>query len=475
MLKRIAKYDWLVVGLFALLYFGILCAKSYSWLNASGDSGDWLAGSTIWMNVQPFGSPVFILLGHLVHFLVPNHLVLGMEFGLNVLPSAITVSMTYIILKKLTSVKHAFIGALILCSAALFMAQSTILDEFALATMFVTIALWFYLNGKKKLTALFLGLASGVNIICVVISVIWFLYHWKEIKQWANALWIWFAVGVVPYSMVLILMYLPVPRLIAGSLSFGSIDNYLGSSGTVGSISWYGFLTRFPQGMAILIISLGFALVPLFVGLKKPFSKLIWLMIGLVGFNLWIYFTDSDPSTWHFLPFTFPMLVILCVLGMFALKGKFDKIVIYGATVMLVVNAIFLNANVLTNQNPKASRLIEEFKSLPAGSAVVICYGGNYGLGIDYAIAQGTDIIPIFYSALKPTDTYYKKGAYYQGYLKWVNATYNVQGNNTIEQVEYLLSQGRKVYISTPTITPYWQGVFQYQGSSDLAPVTGVN
>ena len=289
MLKRIAKYDWLVVGLFALLYFGILCAKSYSWLNASGDSGDWLAGSTIWMNVQPFGSPVFILLGHLVHFLVPNHLVLGMEFGLNVLPSAITVSMTYIILKKLTSVKHAFIGALILCSAALFMAQSTILDEFALATMFVTIALWFYFNGKKKLTALFLGLASGVNIICVVISVIWFLYHWKEIKQWANALWIWFAVGVVPYSMVLILMYLPVPRLIAGSLSFGSIDNYLGSSGTVGSISWYGFLTRFPQGMAILIISLGFALVPLFVGLKKPFSKLIWLMIGLVGFNLWIY------------------------------------------------------------------------------------------------------------------------------------------------------------------------------------------
>jgi hypothetical protein len=129
----------------------------------------------------------------------------------------------------------------------------------------------------------------------------------------------------------------------------------------------------------------------------------------------------------------------------------------------------------LTNQNPKATLLEEELKSLPAGSAVVICYGGNYGLGFDYAYSQGTDIIPIFFSADKPTTTSYKKSSMYQDYLKWVNAKYDIQGSNCQEQVEYLLSQGRPVFISTPTITPYWQGVFQYQGVSDLAPVTGVN
>jgi hypothetical protein len=130
---------------------------------------------------------------------------------------------------------------------------------------------------------------------------------------------------------------------------------------------------------------------------------------------------------------------------------------------------------VLTNQNPKATTLISELKSLPSGSAVVTTSGGNYGLGMNYAMAQGVDVFPVFYSGDKPTDTEYIRNYRYQSYIEWVNVKFNLAGINTLSQVQFLLSQGRDVYWLMPTVTPYWEGTFQTVGDGDIQKIVGVN
>lgn len=466
-MRFLVKRGWLVVLIVSLIYYGVLCSKQYVWLFASGDSGDWLASSIIWMNSQPYGSPLYVLLGKLIYLIMPNNLVIGMTFILSVLPASIAVTATYLITKKLTdNIKYAFISALIILGASVFLTQATILEEYAISSMFITLALLAYVYNKKKLTILFLALGSAIHIICVATSIIWIFvicFKNKERREWLKKLWIYILVGLLPYAMVLILMYLPTPRFLAGELSLSSINGYLGSTGTIGTISWYEFLIRVPYFIGVIAMTLGLAVIPFIIGWKHRIGKPMQLMVYTIILCLWLYLTDQDPSTWTFLTFCLPMIAVMSAFGLQFMAKYHTKIIAYGATSLICVNAVFLNANVLANQYPLAVNFEQQAKELPDGSAVVTCSGGEYGLGIMYVYAQGKDIIPIFYSGSKPESIDYLKDKRYNDYIAWLNVKFQLEGNSTKEQVQYLLDKGKDVYILTPTITPYWEGVFQYE------------
>ena len=79
-----------IVFAISFIYYSILSSKVYTWLFASGDSGDWLAASNWWIVPQPYGSPLYISLGHFLD-LFGGDLVVKMTILLSCLPAAITV------------------------------------------------------------------------------------------------------------------------------------------------------------------------------------------------------------------------------------------------------------------------------------------------------------------------------------------------------------------------------------------------
>jgi hypothetical protein len=323
-------------------------------------------------------------------------------------------------------------------------------------------------------------------------------------------------------------MYLPTPRLLSAHLSLAGIDNYLGATGTIASMSLFEAPKRILEFGSILIASLGLALIPIFVSIKgiTKYGKSMLVLAVTVLFILWLYLTDSDPGTWHFLPIAFPLIMVFVAIGLNKMTKINRRIVFSSACVLILVNGIFLNANVLAKQNPYATNYESQLKSLLDGSYVVCNSGGDYGLDNYYVMASGKDIRPIFidgdipdvsmFSPIKEVEyeaylenyletNYNIKPAQaviqvqgmikhklevhlsprYQDYLKWMNDKYGLptqfpysstQGSNTLAQVQWLLSQGDNVFLAKPSVTPYWEGIFQTESYSDtLDMIVGVN
>ena len=91
-------------------------------------------------------------------------------------------------------------------------------------------------------------------------------------------------------------------------------------------------------------------------------------------------------------------------------------------------------------------------------------------------MAQGKNLVPIYYTGMRWYDPYYLTDARYIAYSGWIKEQYNVTGINTQAQVQDLLNQGRNVYLLLPMVTPYWDGVFSSQPVSQLfGKVTKVN
>jgi len=197
-----------------------------------------------------------------------------------------------------------------------------------------------------------------------------------------------------------------------------------------------------------------------------------------------------------------PLIMIFVALGLKKLEPMHTKIVYYSAVGLIIINAFSLNANTLANQYPLATDYETSIKSLPNESYIVCNSGGNYGLDNYYLMASGKDIRPLFYDGdipdiqmfseakrvnyqefikefliseykVKPElaqeqvdDMIQKKletqkTPRYQDYIGWMNMEYGLQGTNTLEQVQWLLSQNQEVYLVTPTVTPYWENVFE--------------
>lgn len=214
------------IGIFilALGYYVALSAKQYTWLFISSDSGDWLAASTWWMVPQPYGSPLYILLGRALSQL-PFDLPLVMTWTLSALPSAVTVLLVYCIVHRLTTSNLiALASSFVLLGSAVFLTQSTILEEYALTTMLVTAGLWSSFK-RPYVAALFWGLAASVHVFVLGLIILWLLIAWRD--YWKPVLLVTAPIVACFYSVILVLMYLDTPRLYAGSLDYYHLRQYL--------------------------------------------------------------------------------------------------------------------------------------------------------------------------------------------------------------------------------------------------------
>lgn len=478
-MTRLTKASpWLVL-LVSFLYYSLLSSKIFTWIFASSDAGDWLSLSNVWMTPQPFGSPLYISLVRLIGLFPGNHII-ELTILLSCLPSAITVTLVYLITKHLISQKSRIktvikatngiynhtvyrlktpqssliipiITSLVLLASTLFLTQSTVLEEYALSTMLLTFGLYYLIKDRIYTGFIFLGLATLVHITILPIAfIIWFiyLYKWASTKSqgWKLIkLGITYTIfGILPYAFILLLMYLPTPRIYAGTLNWTEINQYfLGAAhNIVGTISVFDFPGRLSTFIRIIVVSLGLAVIPLFYFFTKPRNPSLPILLAPLVFSIWYYLTCLDPSTWTFLIFGFPSLAIMVGIGLSKLKPAHLKLnlglITTSCLVLLLTNGVLLNANSLAKEQPWATNYLEELNSLENGSAVVVA-PGPFSMALVYKITEGKNLIPII-------SGYTNQG--FDSYLDYLKDEWGLTGNTTTEIAENAMNQGKTVYIA---------------------------
>ncbi len=466
---------WLIFAVAAIYYF-VLSSKGFTWAFVSGDSGDWLAASTWWMIPQPLGSPLYIILGHFLNSF-PGDLVIKMTVCLSVIPSAITISVIYLITKKLTqSIKIGLVSAGVALGAMVLLTQSTVLEEYALTTLLVTVAVWSYVSERKTLTALFLGLATAVHAVILPLVLLWLLLDARQVKTYLKAIGVYIAFGIF-YGLILILMALHAPPLLADYLSIGSIWTYLtGTTGSiVGNIAIVDLPLRIATYCGVVLASIGLAVVPLALGVKRPFGLLKFPLAIAIYFSLY-YISSLDPVSWTFMAMAIPSLAILTGVGVSRLKTKHLKTAIaVGAAALIIANGVFVNAGTITAAKPMAQDFKKELDGIPDGSAVV-CYAGRYSLALFWEMSKGRDLVPLINNKLDE--------GLYPDYQQWLDEEYSITGNTTYSIIQDAIADGRPVYLAGATWDPkfeaetvgYWEELLRcctLNGSGALRELVG--
>lgn len=434
---------WLIFAI-AAIYYCVLSSKVFTWAFVSGDAGDWLAASTWWMVPQPVGSPLYILLGHFLN-LFPGDLVVKMTICLSAIPSAITVSVIYLTVKKLTqSVKIGLVSAGVALGAMVLLTQSTVLEEYALTTLFLAVALWAYVSERKTLTALFLGLATAIHAIILPLVVIWLLLEARRWRSYLKPIGVYFVFGIIPYGLILILMALHAPPLLADYFSIKAVWTYLtGTSGTIiGNIAIYDLPLRIATFCGVVLTSIGLAAVPLLLGVRRPFGALKFPLAIVIYFSVY-YITNLDPVAWTFLAMDIPALAILAGVGISKMQTRHLKAAVAaGAAALIIANGVLLNAGNITAADNDALAFKKQLEAIPEGSAVAT-YSGRYSLVIFWEMSQGRDIVPLLNNKLDEGE--------YPDYGEWLATNYGITGDTTYEIVQDAMSDGRPVYLAGAT------------------------
>lgn len=395
--STLKKYAPLIIGVVAFIYLAMLCVKQYSWVFVSSDSGDFLMGSTVWANVQTYGYPLYMLLGHLLN-LFSGGLAAKMTIVLSALPAAITVGLTYLIVKRLTGKEVvSAISAAVLLGCAVFLTEASVTKGYALEAMFLTLAFYGYVRGWRYRTVAFLGLATAVHPTALAIALFWMLAD-RRWRYWLKTLWLYVLVGVLPYIYVPLLMYFDTPRFLAGSLSMQNLLNYFSSTGRaiIGNLSIYETPARLLSIGKIVLMSFGLALVPLVMSLRKPYDRSKLILVATSLFILWYVITCLDAQTWTYLALAAPSVAVLIGIGLSKMSREHLVAVGACAIILVGVNGVFLNGNIIDKQNPQGMNYLSELNALPSHS-VVVTEPGPYSLGLFYAIADGKNLVPLVY------------------------------------------------------------------------------
>ena len=419
----------LVLFLVAVLYYAALCAKEYTWVFISSDSGDWLAASNWWLVPQPYGSPLYIMLGHFLNAF-PGDLAIKMTIALSVIPSAVTVLLVYLITYKLTSSRSiALVAPCVLLGSAVFLTQSTVLEEYALATMFLTLGFWCYLGKRTYLTAISWGLGASIHVFVLGATLFWLLVEWRRYLKP-------FLLATTPivagfYGFILLLMYLDTPRLFAGGLSYFSLQQYLTTTAgaILGQLSIFEAPKRLLLTIQILLMSFGLAVIPFAKGVSKPITRSTLVMIGIVMWTLWYQVTSLDPAAWTFITYASPFIAIIVGVGLARLSASHANYIIAGALALIIVNASLLNADLLTREKPLARTYAEALWELP-DSSIVLTSAGSYSMGLYYVMSEGKDLIPLTYPYLDDWE--------FRDYATWLQQKHSIDAVNsgTLDVIE---------------------------------------
>ena len=392
-MKNFFKKYWAELIAFGAI-FGVLlicCIPDITWINTDCDGPHYIYSAKYLYPAHKTSAPLFLLLGNL--FL---RLPVGLEawrFAMfSVLATMGTCIFVYLSIKWHTSNKwHLLAGVLIFGSSALVISQSTIIETYALVTMFGAAAYYFSLKRKWVLTALMLGAGGAVHHL-IGIPILVLLVANKELRNWKY-------LGIMG-SFLLFYLYIPITN--RPPYMWQSANTELGASFLADNLStmfmlWGGLSIwelpkRVLDAVGILGVSLGLASVLLLCIKWSKRNPLTWLFLLPAVY----YATNLAPQTYVYMMPSIAAGAVIVGIGLSRMKRQWTWTVIGIAVIMLGFNANYFDVGRTLDSELSARKFwSEELSKVPDGHILLAQQGWEWAMVYPYNKDNDRNIIPI--------------------------------------------------------------------------------
>jgi len=425
-------------GIFGVLT--LLCMPDFSWINTDCDGPHYVYSAKYLYPAHKTSAPLFLLLGHLF-LLIP----LGMDAWrmamLSVTASTATAVFIYLITRSyilshpvsLDSNKYVgmiipsrligyseegkrhkenrarlfgIIAALIWGSGALVISQSTIIESYALVSLFGAAAFYFSLKKRWVLTVCILGLGLATHHLILVPILVIILAN-SGIRKWRYA-------GLLS---VFLLFYLYVPitnREPYMWLSGGNegtnflADNLSTAMMLVGGLAIWDIPKRIIDTIGVVGVSMGVAVVPIIWWVLKGRTgrwyrePLLWLF----GLPILYYAVDLAPQTYVYVMPAIAFGAIIAGISLHRMNRKMlTALVLAGVVVLLGFNTYYFDIGRTLDPSLSARQYYDnELPKVPDGEILLTQQGWEWAMVYLYNEEEGRDIVPICAGSLPSAD-----------------------------------------------------------------------
>ena len=398
MIKFFKEYwaEVLVIGVVGGVL--LLCTlPDYTWMNTDSDGIHYVYSAEYLFPSHKTSAPLFLLLGRL--FLFIPYGTEAWRIGLmSVIASTGSAIFIYLAIRHhlsgMTAVKmklYALIGVVIFGGSALVISQSTIVETYALITMFCVGAYYFSLKQRWWLCSIMLGAGLAVHTLALVVAIV-ILIAKKDFRCFEYA-------GVMA-AFLLFYLYIPITTAINNppdmwgntTLKTFAIDNLSTTMMLLGGLSYLDFPKRLLDTIGILGVSLGLSIVPITIMLKKWKSLLFWLFVMPIFF----FATNLAMQTYVYLMPSIAFGAILASIGLSRMKVAWVYAVGIVAIGLLIFNANYFDLGRTLDPELSASKFYnEELAKVPDGQILMPQYGWEWASIYPYNHREGRNIIPV--------------------------------------------------------------------------------
>ena len=459
---RFIKKYWIELLTFGAIsaVFIICLIPDITWINTDCDGPHYIYSAKYLYPAHKTSAPLFLLLGHL--FLMLPVATEAWRFALlSALASIGTCIFIYLSVKHHINNKwYALIGTLVFGSSALVISQSTIIETYALVTMFGTAAYYFSIKKKWLLTALMLGAGGAIHhLIGIPILVLWITN--KEFRKWKYF-------GIMA-SFLLFYLYIPITNRPPymwqspnGTLATGFISDNLSTMLMLwGGLSIWELPKRILDTIGVLGVSLTLALIPITTYLKKWKDPLFWLFVIPIMY----YATNLAPQTYVYMMPSIATGAIMAGVGLSKIGKHYAGRIIHNKNTKVIAIAITCSSIIMLGFNcnyfdvgrtldPELSARKfwnEELSKVPDGQILLAQQGWEWAMVYPYNKDEGRDIIPVGIGTLASKqyrDTLRSLGVIIDSPSKELNL---IQTQNFV--LQSIMDNNKNIWTTLPTTT----------------------
>ena len=374
-------------GLFGVLL--LLAAPDMTWINTDADGPHYVYSAKYLYPAHKTSAPLFLLLGHL--FLkIP----FGTEFWrmalMSVMASTASGVLVYLIIRlRVNSRLYGSIGALIFGSSALIISQSTIVESYALVTMFGLSAYYFSLKRKWLFVALSLGAGGAVHHLIGIPIIVLLIAH-RELRSWRY-------LGVMG-CFLLFYLYIPLtsrePDMWGNQGGNFFRDNLSTAWMLIGGLAIWELPKRILDSAGLLVASLWLAVIPLtyWIWKKRTWKEpLLWLFLLPIIY----YILDLAPQTYVYMMPAVAFGAVLAGIGLSRMRLSWTYATVLVALCALGFNIWYFDIGRTLDSDLAARQYYDnELPKVPDGEILLAQQGWEWAIIYLYNRQENRDIIP---------------------------------------------------------------------------------
>lgn len=384
----------------------LLTGYDYTWINTDCDGIHYVYSAKYLYPAHKTSAPLYLLISHLSLY-IP----IGTEYFrmalVSVCATTIASIFIYLSIKFRTDNRwYGLIGAILYGSSVLVISQSTIVESYALLTMFGVLGYYFSQKKRWLATVLSLGCGLAIHPLALFYIIPIFVFNRKELLK---VKWV-----LITLAFLLFYLYIPItnrpPYLWQSSSSIfsseGVRDLINDVGGTImmltGGISMWDIPKRILDTILLIGVSLGIGIIPLLWKraniLKEP---LFWLMLIPT-----LYFvTDLAIQTYVYL---MPAIAFACIYIGDVLHKFNKKVLIAGMACVLALwafNISYMDIGRTLDPNMEASNYYyNELDKVPDGAVLLCQQGWEWAAISSYNKNNDRNIIEVYIGALSSAE-----------------------------------------------------------------------